>query len=110
MVKKATGVAHARIDSILIAQKAATDELQTVALCVQGNGLSQFGGIVLDGDVLEGDVLSFYFDCVGAEGSHALRLSCGLPADLWYLDVGMVVVGDNCLFSILSADFDVGKP
>ena len=110
MVEIATGVAYAGIDSVLIAEETASDEHQTVAFGVQGHGLSEASGIVFDGDVLEGDVLSFHLDCISTEGSHALRLACGFLTNLGNLDVGMVIIGDDGLLSVFSAYLNVGEP
>ena len=91
------------IDGVLIAEQAAADELQMVTLGVKGNGLTQFCGIVLDGDIAEGDVVTLHLDGVCAEGAHAL-------ARLREIDVSMVVVGDDGLCSILAENLDMGKP
>lgn len=68
--QRGTGIA--RIDGVLVAQEAAVDETQMVALGMQGHGLAQAGGIVLDGDVTEGDAAALHLHRIGAEGAHAL--------------------------------------
>ena len=68
-----TCAGHARIDGILIAEETAVDEREPVALGMQGYSLSQLGRIILDGDVLQGDVVAFDLQRVGAEGAYLLR-------------------------------------
>ena len=68
--QRGTGIA--RIDGVLVAQEAAVDETQMVALGMQGHGLAQAGGIVLNGDVTEGDAAALHLHRIGAEGAHAL--------------------------------------
>ena len=43
------------IDGVLVAEEATVDERQSVALGMQRHSLSQSGGIVLDGEVLQRD-------------------------------------------------------
>ena len=57
MVEQKACVCQTCIDCVLIAKETAVDELQTVALCVQCHCLTQSGGIVLYGDILQGNVV-----------------------------------------------------
>ena len=41
---------------VLIAKNATIDKLQAIACGVKGDSLSQFGSVIFDGDVLDGDV------------------------------------------------------
>ena len=91
------GASHTGIDSVLIAQEAAVDKREAVALSMQGNGLPQSGGVVLNGDVLNGDILPLNLNRLSAESSHLI-------------DVGMIVVGDDGLVTVLAADLDIGEP
>ena len=105
-----TGVLHAGIYRVLVAEEAAVDELQTVAFGVQSHCLSLSRRIVLDGDVAEGDVAAFNLDRIGAEGAHRLQLLVVGPAYAWYLDVGMVIVGDDGVVAVFSDNLNVGEP
>ena len=95
--------AYARVDGVLVAQEAAVDKYQPVAFGVQGHGLSEAGGIVLDGDVPECDVAALDLEGVGAEGAHGLAV-------VGALDVGVVVVGDDGVVAVFATNLDVGEP
>ena len=99
---------HAGIDGILMADKSAVDKDETVALGMQGYGLSESGGVVLDGEVLQGDVVSLDLQCVCAEGTHGL--SAGFGGAKSDPDVGVVVVGNDGVLGTLTADFNVLQP
>ena len=92
----------ARIDGVLMAQETAVYEGEFVANGEQGYCLSQSGGIVLDGDVLEGDVASVNPQGKGAEGSHGFARR-GIE------DIGMVVPCDDGVVAILTAYLDIGE-
>ena len=97
------GIANACINGVLVAEEAAADEYKSVALGVQGYGLAEFRGVVLDGDVLECDVAAFNLYRVRAERAHGLV--CPSEAD-----VGMVVVGYNGLVGTFTSNLYICKP
>ncbi|CUP95971.1 Uncharacterised protein [Segatella copri] len=45
-----------------------------IAFKMQGDSLSQFGSIVLNGDVLQGDVTALYLQGISAECTHRFTL------------------------------------
>ena len=101
-----------------MSQETTADKPQAVAFGMQSHGLSQTGGIVLDGDVLQRDVAALHLQRIGAEGAHLLALErrCQLltiahrPTPITHRDVGMIVVGDDGILSIFTTDFDVRQP
>ena len=87
---------------------------------MQCYGLSQSGGIVLDGEVLERDARALNAQREGAEGTYLLAAVCGFELQGYgarpgshghrHGDVGMVVPGDDGLVAVLTAELDVGEP
>ena len=98
-----TGASHAGVDGVLVAEEAAVDKGDAVALGVQGHGLPETGGIVFYRDVPKRDVAAFYLQCIGAESAHR-------PAVVKAFDVGMIVVGDDGLVAVFPTNLDVGEP
>ena len=72
VLEEETGGSHACVDSVLMADKTAVDEHKTVAFGMEGHGLTQTGRVVLDGDVLQRDVVALNLQRVGTEGAHGL--------------------------------------
>ena len=58
------------INGILIAQEAAVDEGELVALGMQGHCLSETRGVILDGEVLQGDIVALYLQGVCGKGAE----------------------------------------
>ena len=90
-------VGHACVNGVLMTDQLAVDKDQAVAFGVQGYGLSETGGVVLDGEVFQGDVVGLDLEGVGTEGTH-------------FIDIGVVVVGDDGLVAVLATEFDVLEP
>ena len=59
---------HSGVDGVLIAQQAAVQQNDAVSLGVEGHGLAELRGVVLDGDVLERDIVG-----VDTDGERAER-------------------------------------
>ena len=88
-----------------MADEAAADDAHAVAFDVEGNGLTKSCGIVLDGEVAQGDVRAFHLQRVGAEGTHGPTPIPSLKGR--EIDVGVVVVGDDGVLGIFAQQFDV---
>lgn len=57
MREEETGIFRSGIEGVLIAQQAAVDKHQPVALGVQRHRLPQFGSVVFNGQVFKGNVV-----------------------------------------------------
>ena len=79
----------------------AVDNLDAITFGMEADSLSQSGGVVLNGEVLQGDVVTLHLEGIGAEGAHRLLSWGGCSED--DLHIGMVVVGDDCLLPALAA-------
>ena len=88
---------------VLMSQQAAVDKAQSVAIGVQSHCLSQSCRIVLDGDVLESDIIAIHPHGIGAEGAHPF----GTLRDG---DVGMVIVCDDGFVAVFAQNLDIGEP
>ena len=95
--------AVARVDGVLVAQQAAVDKRQPVALGVQRHGLAYLRGVVFYGYVLECYAAALHPYGKRAEGAHR-------PARFGHAYVGMVVVGDDGLVAVFAHNLDVGEP
>ena len=103
MVKILSCTCHTGIYRILMTEQTAVDKREAVAFGMQCHGLSQSGGVVFDGDVLEGDVAPLHLDRIGAECAHGF-------ACFGQTHVGMVVPCDDGVLNILAAYFYIGEP
>ena len=72
VLEEEAGGSHACVDGVLMADETAVDEHEAVAFGMKGHGLTQTGRVVLDGDVLQRDVVALNLQRVGAEGAHGL--------------------------------------
>ena len=84
-------------------KKSAVDEDQSVALGVECYSLPQSSGVVLDGDVLEGDAVALYFKGIGAESTHST-----IGSRKFY--IRMIVVSDDGMIAVLTANLNVVDP
>ena len=100
------------IYGILISQESAVLHQNMIAFDVECYCLSQFGSIVLDGDVLQRDIIALHFEGIGAEGAHLLAFGCclGVKTADRHQNIGVVIPGDDGLVTIFTADGDVGEP
>ena len=87
----------------MVAEEAAVDEGEAVALGVQCHSLSFPRSVVLDGDVFKRDVVALYLDGIGAESTHTLFSAL-------HADVGMVVISDDGALGIFSQNLNVVEP
>ena len=100
------------IYGVLISQESAVLYQNMVAFDVESHCLSQFGGIVLDSDILQRDIVALHLEGVSAEGAHLLAFGCclGVKTADRHQDVGVVIPGDDSLVTVFTADGDVGEP
>lgn len=98
------------IDGVLMSQKTTVDEGQTVAFGMQGNSLSQSGGIVFDGDVLQRDATTLYLEGKSAESTYLLRIALSRQWGDVSQDVGVIVPSDNGVVTVFTVDLNVGQP
>ena len=77
---------------------------------MQGYGLSQASGIVLDGDILQRNLAALNLQGEGAEGANLLGFALGSQWGDVSTDIGMIVPCDNGLVAVLTTYLDVGKP
>ena len=80
-----------------MANKPAVNEYQTIPLSVKCDSLSQTSRIILDSEILQGDVVGLDFKGVGSECPH-------------FVNIGMIVVGDDGLVPILATKFYILQP
>ena len=95
------------IYGVLISQESAVMYQNMVAFDVECYCLSQFGSIVLDGNVV-----ALHLEGIGAEGAHLLAFGCclGIETADRHQDIGVVIPGDDGLVTVFTADGDVGEP
>ena len=91
-------------------EETTVDKGQAIAFGMQGYGLAQTGCIVLDGDILQGNLATLNLQREGAEGSNFFVFSLSCQRGDVCPDVSMVVPGDDGLVAILTTNLDVGKP
>ena len=108
VLEEETGSSHARVDSVLMADETAVDEGEAITLGMQGYGLSQTGSVILDGDILQRDVVTLDLQCISSESAHRLE-AWGSSAEE-NLHVRMVVVGDDGVLGTLTTDFNILQP
>ena len=78
---------------------------------MQCHGLSEACAVVLEGDVLQGDVICIDSERIGAESAHGPHFRSSLCGG-WgqAFDVGVVIVGDDGLVAVFSAYLDMLYP
>ena len=108
VLEEEAGSSHARVDSVLMTDETAVDEGETITLGMQGYGLSQTGSVVLDGDILQRDVVTLDLQCISSESAHRLE-AWGSSAEE-DLHVRMIVVGDDGALGTLTTDLDILQP
>ena len=84
-------------------KKSAVDEDQSVTLGVECYSLPQSSGVVLDGDVLEGDAVALDFKGIGAESTHST-----ISSRKFY--IGMIVVSDDGIIAVFATYLNVVNP
>ena len=84
-------------------QETTVDVLLAVAGGHQCHGLAQTGGVVLNGNVLQRYQVAVHPERKRTEGAHAL-------SRLGYLDIGVVVPGDDGIVAVLAAYLNVSQP
>ena len=70
----------------------------------------QSGGVVLDGDVLQGNLAALDLQRKGAESSDLLGIALSSQRGDVSLDIGMVIPRDDGLVAVLATDLDIGQP
>ena len=105
--KEKVRVGSTCIDRVLMPEETAVDELETVALGMERNSLSESGGVILYGDVGERDVRAFNLQGIGTEGSDRRQLA---GDDVGRSNIGMIIEGNDGIVAILTAYLYVGKP
>ena len=96
------GVFNAGVDCVLVSEETAVDEYKAVTLCMQGYSLSEAWRTVLYGYVFQSYVIAFNLQCVCGKSAELV-----VVGQVVILDIGMVIVGDDCFITVFTANLNV---